>query len=200
VATLKEELSKLIKTGAIPVPDPVRPAALSDLSVEGLHLYYAENYENTTITDPRGHRIRFEASNFAYLTKLQFNDPKQKRWVDAKASIVIAQLKAKTFNPDTYRVGDVSRARTISWIKGIIEDPDCIHANNVKGMSDKEIYVKRYQPIHKTDEGIKVVLIAEDARGLIFASSFWSRQGWLRNASKQPAKYVRLNSKGCRCR
>lgn len=203
MGTLKDELKKAAAELAI-VPKyeaPSRPANAPDVSVEGLWQAYSEKLANVSVKDPRGEFIRFKEENFPYLVKLEFWNEKTMRWVDAIAGFVIRQFKNKTFDVTKYRIGDQTRARTLFWTKDILKEPDCIHENNNAGMTDKEIYVMRYEVSNPKDAEIKVVLVAERPdEGRVTSSSFWTDQRWLRKAAKQPPLYVRPNSKGCRCR
>lgn len=203
MGTLKDELKKAAAELAI-VPQfetPSRPTNAPDVTVEGLWQAYSEKLTNLSVKDPRGQFIRFKEENFPYLVKLEFWNKKAKMWVDAVASVVVQQLKDKTFDASRHRVGDQSRARTLFWVKDILEEPDCIHENNNAGMTDKEIYVMHYKVSNPGDAEIKAVLVAERPNeGRVVSSSFWTDQEWLKKAAKQPPLHVRPNSKGCRCR
>jgi hypothetical protein len=205
VGTLKDELKKAAAELAIvpPYEPPPRPANAPDVTVEGLWHAYSERLANISVKDPRGEFINFKEENFPYLVKLEFWNKKANKWFDAVAGVVIQQLKDKTFDATLYRIGDLTRARTLFWTKDILEGPDCIHENNNAGMTDKEIYVMRYEVSNPDDAEVKVVLVAErpdEGKIKVTSSSFWTDQRWLRKAAKQPPLYVRPNSKGCRCR
>lgn len=202
MGTLKDQLKRLFppKEKKREYQPPPRPTNAPDVTVEGLYASYSDKCENTAVKDPRGHYISYKAENFPYLVKLEFWNNKAKRWVNAVASVVVQQLKEKTFDYTRYRVGDQSRARTLFWTIDILASPDCIHENNNAGMTDKEIYVMRYRRASPDEAEIKVVLVAERPEGKVVSSSFWTDQEWLKKSCKAPPLYVRPNSKGCRCR
>jgi hypothetical protein len=202
VGTLKDGLKKVMQRFAqLPEHEaPHRPSNARDITVESLYQVYADTCENTSVLDARNEKITFKAENFPYLIKLEFWNEKLGKWVDASPCVAIKQLKEKTFDATRYRVGDLSRARTLFWNKGILASPDCIHENNNPRMNEKDIYVMRYKCRKPEDAEIKVVLIAEREEGKVISSSFWTNETWLRKHAKIPALYARPNSKGCRCR
>jgi hypothetical protein len=182
---IREELLKLFP------PAPKCPPNASYNSIDDLYHQFLEKLEGTWADDRLGRRVFFRSENFPYLVKLKFFDNKQKMWVDAFAERAIQQLKDKCLDESRYKIGDHSRARTIFWIRDIIEDPDRIHEYDRRRMENTDIYVREYDRAGDVAK-IKVVeVVTRECGEKVVRSSFWSDEKWLGKYAKIPPKYQR---------
>lgn len=157
-------------------------------SVSGLYQHYKLHLEGKTFTDPDGRTCSFRPEDFPHLVKLEFNDLKQKRWVDATAKMAIPQLQAGTLDESRYRIGDASRPRTLFWVPDIIASPDSVDPN--KRNTKNDVYAKKYQ---RDGQGrtLKIVLVKTHTDGSRYVeTSFWSDEKYHRNCIAK-----RLNNK-----
>ena len=141
--------------------------------------------EGKSFIDPIGRENRFFARNFVHLVKLEFYNAKERRWVEAKASVAIPQLKAGILDEGKYRIVDKQRPRTWFWTPGIIRNPDEIHENITN--SGTEIYSRRYD---RKGESVKIVLVANTgASTRTVVTSFWCTDEYHRRCILLPAKH-----------
>jgi hypothetical protein len=141
-------------------------------SIAGLYSDYQKQLEGKIFTDPVGRKNTFRAEDFPHLVKLEFHDRKQNCWVDAKAKAVIPQLRNGTLDESRYRIGDLSRPRTLFWVPEVLANPDSVDPN--KRNTKNDVYAKRFK--RKGDgRTLKIVLVKTHPDGSrTVETSFWS--------------------------
>jgi hypothetical protein len=155
-------------------------------SIAELFQQFETQLEGTCVLDPCGEENRFYAENFPHLVKLEFYNEKLGEWVDAKASLAVAQLRAGILDESKYRIGDSSRPRTLFWVPDIISNPDEIH-DNIRN-NGREIYSKRYSRRGKA-AALKIVLVAKKGTTRAIITSFWCKERYHKTCIKLPAKH-----------
>jgi hypothetical protein len=155
-------------------------------SVAELFQQFETQLEGTCVIDPCGEENRFYAENFPHLVKLEFYNEKLGEWVDAKARLAVAQLRAGILDESKYRIGDPSRPRTLFWVPDIISNPDEIH-DNIRN-NGTEVYSKRYARKGKAAV-LKIVLVAKKGTTRAVITSFWCKERYHKACIKLPAKH-----------
>jgi hypothetical protein len=155
-------------------------------SVAELFHQFEARLEGTCVIDPCGEENRFYAENFPHLVKLEFYNVKIGKWVDAKAAVAVKQLRAGILDESKYRIGDLSRPRTLFWVTDIISNPDKIH-DNIRN-NGTEVYSKRYDRKGK-GATLKIVLVAKKGATRAVITSFWCSETYHNACIKLPAKH-----------
>ncbi len=170
---LEKEMGDLKSQLLAMYPQPPEcPAKHSYSSIAELYAAFQKTLEGKLFTDPAGKVATFLAEDFPHLVKLEYLDPKQGRWVEARAKAAIPQLQSGTLEESRYRIGDESRPRTLFWIPEIIGNPDSTDPN--KRNKNNDVYAKRYNR-KGNGASIKIVLVETQADGTrTVQTSFWS--------------------------
>jgi hypothetical protein len=97
-------------------------------------------------------------------------------------------LKDGLLDESRYRIGDLSRPRSLFWISDIIANPDEIHDHiREDGI---EVYSKRFKRSGGGAE-LKTVLVGmRDTATRVVITSFWCDSRYLSGCVKLPAIYI----------
>jgi hypothetical protein len=108
---------------------------------ESLLRYCEDLLPLSPLIDPRGKPLSVVKGNFSKLIDLKH---KQLSKEELPASRIIECIENGTFDPDQYRILDLSRIRTLFWLPEVIGDPDAIYKNGHKIIPGDEVYVRIY--------------------------------------------------------
>jgi hypothetical protein len=116
------------------------PAKVLTANLVELLAWYEENLCAATLTDPRGHTVRFDVARFVYMIKLR----SQKGGKLRKPGRIAAKIKGGELANEHFGGFDPERARTLSWIPAVIMRPTLIASNKNLLIPGDELYVKEF--------------------------------------------------------
>jgi hypothetical protein len=162
----------------------------SNLAIEDSYTKFCLELADQKIRDCRGKVVCLYERNFPKFLGMKRANPatgdllldQNGKPMKAKASVVLAALKAGTFDPKHYFI-EYGRLRTMFWIPDVIRTADAVHPNGHAKIEGDEVYLKRYV---KKGSDIKLVFTNLEANERIVITSFLVKESQLHNYVKFP--------------
>jgi hypothetical protein len=163
----------------------------SNLSIEDSYARYCKELAGLKINDCRGQTVVLHERNFPKFLAMKRVDPatgevlrdQNGKPIKAKASVVLASLKAGTFDSKQYYV-EYGRLRTMFWIPDVLKNADGVYPNGHGVIEGDHVYAKKYE---KKGSEIKLVYTVKDGSERVVITSFLVKESQLENYIGYPA-------------
>jgi len=155
---LRSQLEKLYPQHVTALrPKPAKHQPYCFATIQESYARFCQEISGKDYTDQRGQTVSILEENFPKLLNLKLTCTGKR----AKASKVLALLRAGTFDPSLYSY-ERDRLATLFWVPEVICEPDAIHTNAHSAIQGDEVYVKLYD---KEGAPFKLVFMAETYAG-----------------------------------